>query len=333
VELKKVTEGESELFVPDVARPEQGEVFYNPSQALSRDFSILIYRSVGRDVLDGMAAAGARAVRLAHYGLDVTANDRSGVALELVRRNAELNGVELQVTHHGFQELVHSRKFGVVDVDPFGSPAPFVHCALHSAVHLLGVASTDTSALSGTYPRVSRRRYQFSSRLLPNHPEVGVRALAGFVAREAAKLEVAARPVFAHTFQHYHRLYFSLKRGARAADRLLGELGDYRGVGPIYMGGLWDTKLVTKMTGFVEDTELAHPQSAHHLDLIRGEAKFTQPYHEVHALCRELGRSCPPMDWLLKETGGVRTHFSPTGIRCKLDREEFMELLKTWKKP
>ncbi len=319
MELKEVREGESRLLVPAVQVPEEGEVFYNPAQRLSRDLSILFYLSKGTDVLDVMAATGARAVRLAGYGLKVVANDRSVEAVRLIGKNARLNGVELEVVQEDASRLLHSRFAGAVDLDPFGSPAPWVHCALSSARKYLAVAATDTAALCGTYPRVSRRRYGFSARKLPNYPEIGVRALAGFVIREAAKLEIGARPIFAHAYRHYYRVYFELKRGAGRADSVLKELGDYRDVGPIYMGNLWDEQTVKGMLAQrAEIGELAKK----HLALIAGEMHHPQPFFHLHALCRELKIPAPPMSRVLEKTGGVRTHFSPLGFRSSLPEEE-----------
>jgi tRNA G26 N,N-dimethylase Trm1 len=326
VKLKLFREGESELFVPDVSMPEDGEVFFNPTQSLSRDMSILVYKAAGVDVLDGMAATGARAVRLARNGVEVVANDFSKEAVSLVKKNSRHNGVKFEVLNKEVRALMHSRRFGAVDVDPFGSPAPFVHCALQSAVKLLGVAATDTAALAGTYPRVARRRYGVTMRKLVNYPEMGVRALAGFVVREAAKLELAAKPVFAHAYRHYYRIYFSLKAGARAADAALKELGMHGEVGPIYLGNLWDKALVAGMLRLLGKVELAHGGTEKHLGLIAGELKFPQPYFDVHAMCKGK-RSCPPMDAVLEATRGVRTHFSPTGFRCALDSGRVQKIL------
>ena len=323
--LKEVQEGESSLLVPDVSKPEQGDVFYSNDQALARDISVLVYKSYGYDVLDSMAASGARAVRLAKNGVSVVANDFSERAAGLIKQNAELNDLEIEITNREARKLLHERKFGAVDIDPFGSPAPFIHCALHSALRLVGVAATDTSALTGTYPRVSRRRYGFRAKKLPNYPEIGVRALAGFVVREAAKLEIAARPVFAHAHRHYYRVYFEIKRGAERADGILKDLGDYHGVGPIYLGNLWKKPLVADMLR--QKVELAHPKTAKHLALIRDELKFPLPYHDLHGITKELGISPPPMEEVLERVKGVRTHFSPTGFRTAETEEAVLRTI------
>ncbi|MBR9689577.1 MAG: hypothetical protein GOV01_01610 [Candidatus Altiarchaeota archaeon] len=327
--VKQINEGESVLSVPDVSMPEDGVVFYNPAQALSRDMSILFYLATGVDVLDGMSASGARAIRLAKYGVPVVANDYSSEAIKLIEKNMAKNQVEFELMNTDLRRLLHSRRFGAVDIDPFGSPAPFVHCALQSAVKYIGLAATDTAALAGTYPRVSRRRYGFVSKKLPNHPEIGVRALASFVIREGAKLEIAARPVFAHIFQHYYRVYFEVKKGARRTDKLLDELGTYEGVGPIYMGNLWDKSIVSKMIKHMKKVELGHKLTEKHLLYISDELKFPQPYMDLHFLCKQLKRLCPTMDSLFGKIKGSRTHFSPTGFRTKLSKDEVLDILKT----
>ncbi|MBR9680976.1 MAG: tRNA (guanine(10)-N(2))-dimethyltransferase, partial [Candidatus Altiarchaeota archaeon] len=194
MKLKEVVEGESKFLVPDVSLPEDGQVFYNPSQAVSRDLSVLFYKVAGVDVLDGMAASGARSIRLAKNGVNVIANDYDKRAVDLIKKNAKLNRVKFPILNRDFRKAMLDSRYGAVDIDPFGSPVPFIHYALHSATKFIGLAATDTAALCGTYPRVAYRRYGFRSKRMPNYPEIGVRGLAGFVIREAAKLEIAARP-------------------------------------------------------------------------------------------------------------------------------------------
>jgi len=315
--MKEITEGESRLLVPDVSMPEKGEVFYNPTQAVSRDLSILFYQSKDMDVLDGMAASGARSIRLAKNGVKVTANDYSKGAVKLIEKNAKLNGLEFPILNMDVRKAMLSQRWGAIDIDPFGSPAPFVHYALESAVKFIGLAATDTAALCGTYPRVARRRYDFVSKRTPNYPEIGVRGLAGFVVREAAKLEIAARPVFAHSFQHYYRLYFALSGGARRVDLLLDELGNHNGVGPLFLGNLWDKETVNDMIKLSKNFEFGHKKSLAHLLLIKDELKYPQPYFDLHALCREKKLKCPPLSSVLEKNHAVRTHFTPLGFRCE----------------
>lgn len=329
--LKTVREGESELLVPDVAKPEEGEVFYHPDQALARDMSILVYRAYGYEVLDAFAGTGARSVRLVRNGVRVVANDISDRALEMTRQNATHNGVELPTIHNRAEKTIHSRLWEAVDLDPFGTPAPWVHCALLNTKKLLAVCATDTAALTGTYPRVSRRRYGFHSVRTPNYPEVATRALAGFVVREGAKLEVAAEPVFAHVYRHYIRVYFELHKGAGRCDALLKQMGEHRGVHPIWMGQLWKKELVRQMQEDAREAGLAlgSKLTLKHLDLITGEVDFPQPYFHLHKLCKELGAPVRPMAEVLEKLDAVRTHFTPLGFRTRKSEDEVSAWLKS----
>lgn len=326
--LVEIREGESRLLVPEAPTPEKGEVFYHPDQALARDISILVYKAYGCEVLDAFAGTGARAVRLAGNGVKVVASDISDKAVRLVQKNAELNGVEVPVFRERAGKAIHSRLWEAIDIDPFGTPAPWVHCALLNAKKLLAVCATDTAALSGTYPRVARRRYGFRSKRTDNYHEIATRALAGFVVRQGAVLEVAPTPVFAHTHRHYIRIYFELKKGAGRCDRLLEQTGESGGVGPIWLGGLWKKQLVEKMMKTAGRLEMGSRATIRDLELIRGEAGFPQPYFHLHKICRELKMTPPPMPEVLEAVGGVRTHFTPLGFRTRLGEEDVKKTLK-----
>jgi len=327
--LRRVIEGESCLFVPVSDLPEHAEVFYHPEQALSRDFSILVYRAIAGEVLDSMSGTGARAVRLAKNGIKVVANDISERAVHVIELNMLVNGVKFEICNQKAEVLFHSRKFEAVDLDPFGTPAPFIHCALHSAKRWLGVTATDTAALAGTYPRVGRRRYGIKIKRLPNYQEIGLRALAGFVVREAAKLEMGAQPIFSHAYRHYYRVYFSLRKGAGRADRALEHLGWYDDIGPLWMGNLWDKKIVKRMKKIAGEVRLAHKKTGEHLQLIEKEVTYGDRIcYELHGLCSELKISPPPMAKVLEKVQGVRTHLSPTGFRSPLTEEEVKEKIK-----
>lgn len=327
-QLKTIKEGGTKLLVPDVQEPEEGAVFYHPDQTLARDMSILLYRSYGYQVLDAFAGTGARAVRLARNGVDVVANDISREALDLVEKNAAHNQLEIETVHNRAGKTIHSQLWEAVDLDPFGTPAPWVHCALLNAKKLLGVCATDTAALSGTYPRVACRRYGFHSVRTPNYHEVAARALAGFVVREGAKLEVAAQPVFAHSHRHYIRLYFELRKGARRCDQLLDQMGEHRGVQPIWMGKLWKKPLLKKMQREAKQVEFGSPLTRKHLNLISGEADINQPYFHLHKLCKQLKITAPPMDQVLEATRGVRTHFEPLGFRTSMPEGQVKEQIE-----
>jgi tRNA (guanine26-N2/guanine27-N2)-dimethyltransferase len=153
--------------------------FFNSLQLLQRDLSVLCLRTYldgggGACVLDAMCGGGVRAVR---YALEVPAV-AACVAVDL--NPASVATARLTVARSGPRggsgggrgapavEVVHGdcnavmaargRGFEAVDLDPCGSPTPFLAAAVRACVPggLLCVASTEDPALD---PGLCFRRY------------------------------------------------------------------------------------------------------------------------------------------------------------------------------
>jgi len=103
-------------------------------------------------------------------------------------------------------------KFGIVDVDPFGSPAPYIrHCVqLLSDGGILQVGATDSTVLSGLYPRIALERYGGTSARTSFAKELGVRLLLRSIAIVARGEDFEIRPLVCHTSHHYTRIYVRL---------------------------------------------------------------------------------------------------------------------------
>lgn len=126
----------------------------------------------GITVLDALAATGLRSVRYLKEipGVrHVTINDLSGAAVLKARDNCHENGVEdtRYSIHEGdavlfmHESIAASRKFDVIDLDPYGSAAPFLDSAV-SAVSdggLLCITCTDMPVLTGGYSDVCYSKY------------------------------------------------------------------------------------------------------------------------------------------------------------------------------
>lgn len=244
--LKKVKEGNAEFFVPDDAdRIYDSAVFYNPRMAMNRDLSILVTKAIASDLgrpicfLEMLSGSGVRGYRmLKETGEElehVRMNDWSSQAAELMRHNLKGHPAREKVTITEREanalafELAEQRQFqDVVDVDPFGTPAPFVQSALSVMRKRNGVVlvtATDMPPLCGIHRKAARRKYGVHLRKTDMCHEVAVRVLVGFVVREAAKLGFAVRPLFAFSADHYVRVVMQGKPGKQAADASLAELG------------------------------------------------------------------------------------------------------------
>ncbi len=337
LQLEEITEGGARLLVTPGNKPRGpgthfGGVFYNPAMALARDISVLVadvWESCGgrelREGLDGLAGAGARGVRwLVESKLPhVQFNDLSPASIEAIERNLAGNAFEGEAvtSRRHLSALLWSGVWDVVDVDPFGSPAPFMDAASRAVRHggLLGFAATDTAALAGASPLPCLRRYGAEPDHGPVMHEVALRILAGFAAREAAKHDVAVTPVLAHATDHFDRVYSRVLRGARRADAALEQIGfswrcsacGSQGVaeeppcgcdscpggraslviaGPLWIGPLQDAEVAGAARRRVEDHGLARPEPVRKL-LMSLEAEAAGPplFFDLHATASRLG--------------------------------------------
>ncbi|XP_059016123.1 tRNA (guanine(26)-N(2))-dimethyltransferase isoform X2 [Mustela lutreola] len=125
----------------------------------------------GLRVLEGLAASGLRSIRFAREvpGLQsVVANDASARAVDLIRRNVQLNGVAHLVHPRQadarmlmYQHQKASERFDVIDLDPYGSPAPFLDAAVQAVSEggLLCVTCTDMAVLAGNSGETCYSKY------------------------------------------------------------------------------------------------------------------------------------------------------------------------------
>ncbi|XP_038284355.1 tRNA (guanine(26)-N(2))-dimethyltransferase isoform X1 [Canis lupus familiaris] len=125
----------------------------------------------GLRVLEGLAASGLRSIRFAREvpGLQsVVANDASARAVDLICRNVQLNGVAHLVHPRQadarmlmYQHQKVSERFDVIDLDPYGSPAPFLDAAVQAVSEggLLCVTCTDMAVLAGNSGETCYSKY------------------------------------------------------------------------------------------------------------------------------------------------------------------------------
>lgn len=359
-----LVEGATRLFPPatNLAKParapgkkEKGLPFYNPGMALNRDLSVLLVeahaRATGReiDVLDALAGTGARSVRLAHEvkaPAIVHANDGDPTAVAAIRRAAEANGVpaaRLQVTEGDAYVRLAERRFDVVDLDPYGSPMPFVDAAMRSVRHggLVCATATDTGALAGAFPKACRRRYDAHHGLnrAPWRSEVGLRILGGALVRAAARFDRAATVVLSVSHGHWMRVVARVedsKKGGDAVLRLLGDAwldGDGLGhvgpratgaepwAGPLWTGPLHDAALVAAMQGAAADGRtLARRKEVDALLPVLAAEAGAPPFWVVPDLYQGRFGPTPRRDALiaaLRKAGHAaeRTHLDAQGVR------------------
>ena len=195
--IKSIEEGLTKIEFPEFDKvSSDAPVFYNPHMELNRDLSILalqVYQNeVQRDIdiCDLFGGSGIRGIRYKNEvdGVgNVYINDISETANHYERHNIELNDLEdIEVHQHDASMFLRMKRgqFDVIDIDPFGTPSPFLDSAGYCAGRnsLLCVTATDTSALCGTYQEPCIRKYNAKPYKSEYCHETGIRILAGFVA-------------------------------------------------------------------------------------------------------------------------------------------------------
>ena len=242
LKLALAREGSTDLFVPEESlrakEPKTFPAFFNPAARVNRDVSVAIARATRpRTFLDALAGVGARGVRIANEcsrRTEVTLVEFNETSLRVARKNAKKNRVEsrCELVHEEANAYLHSRfgrleRFGAVDVDPFGTPAPYVQGALAAADDgaMVSMTATDTATLCGVFPTVAVRRYGAKVVKSEFPHEAAIRVLFGFCARVGGIVDTGVAPVAAHATLHYLRVYFRVLRGAEKSDRCLREVG------------------------------------------------------------------------------------------------------------
>ena len=168
------------------------EVFYNPLMVSNRNISILFLNSISNKKMKlalPLAGSGIRGLRflkeLKEGKLErLYVNDKKANFVNTFENNLTLNKIKnsapIEIRNKDANKfLLDEDGFDYIDIDPFGTPNPFLSAALAriSRKGILAVTATDTAALSGTYPKVTARKYW--SKPLRNYlmHEVGLRIL------------------------------------------------------------------------------------------------------------------------------------------------------------
>jgi tRNA (guanine26-N2/guanine27-N2)-dimethyltransferase len=360
-----VVEGGTRLRVPVAETPSKSsEVFYNPEMELGRDITVALVRILKpRDYCDLLSASGARGVRvLVEAGVKPVLNDLNPRAVESIKKNLALNSVEAEVTRMDARALLSGRRFGFIDVDPFGPPVEFMDSVFQSIVSggFAAVTATDTSALSGTYPKACRRKYDALPLRTDYYNELGLRILAGFVARTALRHGLGVRFVFSHATRHYMRVFLQASHKSKVVKDTLGNIrfiahcfkclereyvnlesvkecgcGSSRRIaGPLWSGETADTVLCGRLLNeLLEGSYNSRRRGVRMVELVGGEQFTSKPYYDVHKLASRARSSVTRMDAVLNKlsTHGFknsRTHYNPQGVKTDAGVADIREVLK-----
>jgi tRNA (guanine26-N2/guanine27-N2)-dimethyltransferase len=324
-------------------------VFYNAAMQLDRDLNVAVLRALGpsgrgpRRGWDMLAATGVRGLRLVEETDEFGAfafSEENPAAFQALERNLHESGAGgLEAHLEDSRRSVAKRDFDYVDLDPFGTPVPFLDAALRALAPegVLAVTATDMPVLTGVARGICEQRYGARPIHGPQGPEGGLRILVAHVMREASRRSINLAPILAYLHDHYVRVYLrslSPDNVRGITDRLgdpnsLGEgvpvLAGVGPFGPMWLGPLFDPSLVGR---------LEVPRSAERpaeleklLGRFKEESTADRPfYYEPNALASELHHYEPPSHSLLlaglTELGyaAARSHVRPSAFRTTAPR-------------
>ncbi len=375
--IEKVREGKVTVIVPKLEAyvtepseyaPSKAPVFYNPVMELNRDISVLAFQAYQRKrsseikICEPLTSSGIRGIRYATeiQGVEkVFINDINTKAIKLAKRNIELNNLQdkIIVSHKDANCLLscHGKprqRFDIVDLDPFGTPAPYMDSAIRALRNdgLLSLTATDLACLCGVHTRACIRKYGGKPLRTEYCHELAVRLLIGCTVELAAKHDIGIHVVFSHSTDHYVRVYAEITHGAKRSDENLRNMGyilhcfnclhrettislfnknmncpecgsqlDF--AGPLWLGNLLDKQFCMAM--IKENVYRTFRSSARImklLSLIKDEAEETSTYYVLDKLSAKLGLPAPSVVSVLrtlKDKGfhAVQTHFNTRGIR------------------
>jgi tRNA (guanine26-N2/guanine27-N2)-dimethyltransferase len=377
VKIQLIREGLTDVFIPvhDPATsfpPSSALVFYNPRMELSRDINVACMMAFTRDIseargytyLDAMAASGIRGIRVANEAnLSVTLNDFHPLACKLIERNVRHLNVGAEVTNEEANVVMSQRRFSIIDVDPFGTPAPFIDAACRSVCKMLCITATDTAPLSGAHFSAGVRRYAAVPANTEYHAENGIRILVGAVVRALGKYDKYAIPLLSHATAHYYRLYLKIGRSAKSANECINELGfiafcpncrhryhekglapsvknecilcgsNMKLTGPLWLGKLHDEAFCQAVLSKLKEGNFqTKVQSEKLITLCRDEIDEVS-FYDYHKIAKDLRLAPMPIDNVLNELRrngyqASRTHFSGTSIKTDANIYVLRELLR-----
>lgn len=198
-------------------------------------------------ILDALSASGLRALRYAHelpFPLKVTANDLSASAAEAIKANITHNGLDdrvkvtnddaLALMYRGIAEdLSHkdkmgnpgrANKFDIIDLDPYGTAAPFLDAAVQSVREdggLLCITCTDSAVWAGhSYSEKSYALYGGVPVHGGHSHEVGLRLIIHAVASSAARYGIHVEPLLSLSIDYYTKIFVRVTKSQQAVKFL-----------------------------------------------------------------------------------------------------------------
>ncbi|KAF7856378.1 hypothetical protein EAF04_009906 [Stromatinia cepivora] len=195
-------------------------------------------------ILDALSATGLRALRYAQeipFATSITANDLLPAATKTIELNVKHNKLENKINAVTGNALTHmyslvgddckdesgSRKYDVIDLDPYGTAAPFLDAAVQAVRDdggLLCVTCTDAGVwASNGYPEKAYSLYGGVTVKGQHSHEGGLRLILHSIATSAARYGLAMEPLLSLSIDFYARVFVRIYKSPSDVKFLAGK--------------------------------------------------------------------------------------------------------------
>ncbi len=364
-------EGLAKISIPE-------NVFYNPLAKFNRTLGVVFLYTLGsyttrRDlvVADVMAATGVRGIRYILESMslnEVFFNDVSKNAYKCILKNLSLNNLKSvsNVTSFNvdrFMSLYTGISFDFIDVDPVGSPLPFISpifSNLRRREGYLAFTATDLMTLCGVHLDALNRKYGVLMVKTDFCHELAIRILLKNIFLIASYYDYVISPILATFENQYVRIYVKYSRSPSKIDLnkigylLLSEEG-YRYIpytnissvslsnsyllGPIWLDSYFDSSFLSLMEANSQKigeelglTSEYKPVTKYISRMLIDDTSI--PYiYRISKICKKLKISQPSIKVVINslKAKGYKTYRSflyPDGIRTEAPLNELIEVLR-----
>ncbi|MFX0172835.1 MAG: hypothetical protein ACFE9L_13040 [Candidatus Hodarchaeota archaeon] len=362
------------------------DVFFNPHQEINRDLSVLTLRAYSKinekkklTVCEPLCGSGIRSCRYALEtpSSEIYCNDFNPNAVEVAQKNIErlpnslakkINLFNIECNEFLQKLYVKHMIFDFIDIDPFGTPIPFVQNStqLINVSGLLAFTATDLASLVGLYPRALYAKYsvgQFDARIGNIH-EIAARALITGIQHVGLTLNQSLIPVLTFYHRHFIRTFLIRKRGVDQTlnqtgfisfcpdcqtrfTKILGEKNFIcpicsksvnPGLGPLYLGSIQNKEY---LVAILQDEHLhrlgTQKKLSKVIPLMLEETSIGIPWSfDIPKLAKKIGVPVPPLNQvskILTNKGfqSSKTHFSGTSLKTNADETELLSIIYSLK--
>ena len=221
------------------------KVFHNSVMTGSRTRSVLLLHHILSSsyfpdgqirILDGLGASGIRSRRWMtelppeeSRRLDLHVCDILPESLEWIAKNIQRFSLDNQIKliEGDLRSKVLEGGWHWIDIDPYGSPMPFLDPVIQALSRdaILEVTATDTAALTGSSKGPTMRRYGAFVRTDKWAHDSGLRVLMANVARIAARHDRFIEPLLSVWESHHIRVSVAVRRSKQNASSVEKNIG------------------------------------------------------------------------------------------------------------